>query len=103
MDNSAPWIHNQEFRSNFVETCEKQIIKFSGSNSGYKNEVIKALNMFLEQFTSQNQSFRYDSLSITLQNELLVSLDTIANNQSMLDNLDKFTTFDEKKDEDKQV
>lgn len=80
--------------------CQKQVLKFSGANAGYKNEVIGTLNRFLTQYPGD---FRSDELSSILNQELLTSLESIASCQSMLDNFDKFTSFDEKKDEDKQI
>ena len=44
METSSPWCKNKDFKIEFLQTCIKQIEKFTNQNPSYKNKMIESMN-----------------------------------------------------------
>lgn len=80
-------LNNTEFINSLVETCIKQISKFSSQNLNYKNWVIKLLSFCLEKSEMIKNSNSDQILSLLLF-ELTESLIKVSSTASLIDSQD---------------
>ena len=103
MEEESPWTKDPEFRAGFLDVCQKQIEKFSKSNASYKNKLIHLLNSMVaaNKMNLPGLVSELMPLAELVLGELERNLEFISQSNTLSDS-DKFSSFDEKRDEDQQ-
>ena len=101
MEQASPWRKDLDFSIQFVQTCLKQIEKFNLSNLQYKNKILECLNACLacQEDMPEKQISEVESICF---DQLQRNMDLVTENQNLSDG-QGLTTFEEKKDEEKQT